>query len=254
MPCALRKPYGSFRAPLNPLPPASFVWERIAMDIVGPLTESKLGNRYILVLADYASRFAFTIPMEDQRAKSVAEHLVVNILTKYGSLHTVLTNQGTNFLSNLLTEMYKLFQVKHIKTTSYHPQTDGLVERFNRTLCDMLACYVSDHPEDWDSYLPFVTLAYNTAEQSTLQCSPFYLFFGRHPRTPLDASDTSLDLDDSTNDWHKKWARALELTELRLAKAQEKQKSYYDIDTKKVAFSIGDKILLRNHQPVPGKF
>lgn len=219
LPCALRKPYGSFRAPLNPLPPVQFVWERIAMDIVGSINESTSGNKYILVLADYASRFVFTIPMEDQRAKTVAKHLVESILTKYGSPHTVLTDQGTNFLSHLLAELYKLFQVKHIKTTSYHPQTDGLVERFNRTLCDMLSCYVSNNPENWDNYLPFVTLAYNTAEQSTLKCSPFYLFFGRYPRTPLDEIDASIDFDDDTLDYHNKWIRALELAELKLARA-----------------------------------
>ncbi|KZR96321.1 Uncharacterized protein APZ42_009409 [Daphnia magna] len=60
-------------------------------------------------------------------------------------------------------------------TTAYHPQTDGLVERFNRTLCDMLACYVVDEPEKWDRYLPFVTFAYNTSKQATLKDSPFYL-------------------------------------------------------------------------------
>ncbi|KZS00092.1 Uncharacterized protein APZ42_003752, partial [Daphnia magna] len=64
------------------------------------------------------------------------------------------------------------------RTIAYHPQTDGLVERFNRILCDMLACYVSDQPANWDKYLPFVTFVYNTAKQAPTQETPFFLFFG----------------------------------------------------------------------------
>ncbi|KAI9560570.1 hypothetical protein GHT06_011517 [Daphnia sinensis] len=70
-----------------------------------------------------------------------------------------------------------------MKTTAYHPQTDGLVERFNRTLCDMLACYVVDEPEEWDRYLPFVTFACNTSQQTTLRDNPFYLFFWKRTGT-----------------------------------------------------------------------
>jgi hypothetical protein len=77
--CAKRKAYGSHKAPLKPLPPVEKVWEQIAMDIVGPVTESSSGNKYILVLSDYASRYAMTIPMKNQKAYTIAEHLVKKV-------------------------------------------------------------------------------------------------------------------------------------------------------------------------------
>ncbi len=81
------------------------------------------------------------------------------VYTKFGPPARVLTDKGTHFLSKLISKICILFKIKQIKTTSYHPQTDGLVERFNRTLCDMLACYVNDEPESWDKYLDFATFA-----------------------------------------------------------------------------------------------
>jgi hypothetical protein len=186
--CAKRKAYGSNKAPLKPLPPVEKVWEQIAMDIVGPVTESSSGNKYILVLSDYASRYVMTIPMKNQKAYTIAEHLVKKVYTKFGPPQRVLTDRGTNFLSKLISSICLLFKIEQIKTTSYHPQTDGLVERFNRTLCDMLACYVNEKPESWDQYLDFVTFAYNTSQQTTINSCPFYLFFKRNPVIPNDIS------------------------------------------------------------------
>ncbi|KZR97300.1 Uncharacterized protein APZ42_007909, partial [Daphnia magna] len=131
--CNKRKAVGGSKAPLHPLPLVEGVWERIAMDIVGPIQESAKGYRYILVISDYASRFVFTVPMRNQTAQTIAKVLVNKIFTKYGSPEVVLTEQDTNFLSSLIQEVCKLFKVKQIRTTAYHPQTDGLVERFNRT-------------------------------------------------------------------------------------------------------------------------
>ena len=100
--CARRKAIGTTKAPLQPLPPVYEIWERIAMDIVGPVRESRKGYRYILVISDYASRFVITIPMKDQKAQTVAKHLVHKVITKYGAPQNVLTDRGTNFLSHLV--------------------------------------------------------------------------------------------------------------------------------------------------------
>ena len=122
------------------------MWGLIAMDVVGPITESRNGNKYILVLSDYASRYVMTFPMANQSSETVAKILVNGVISKYGAPRTVLTDQGSNFLSKLVQDICNLFKIKQLYTTAYHPQTDGLVERFNRTLCDMLACYVQGEP------------------------------------------------------------------------------------------------------------
>ena len=253
--CARRKSFGATKAPLQPLPPVVAVWERIAMDVVGPIQQSNKGYRYILVISDYASRFVFTIPMKNQTAPTIASCLVNKLITKYGAPQAVLTDRGTNFLSVLVNEICVLFKIRQMRTTAYHPQTDGLVERFNRTLCDMLACYVNKEPEEWDKYLPFVTFAYNTAIQSTLKECPFYLFFGRAPLLPNDITinpryNTRYDDHDV---YAEKWENAKKLAREHLFKAQTKQKEYYDHGTKTRIYFVGEKVLLRA-PPSAGKF
>jgi transposase InsO family protein len=152
-----------------------------------------------------------TIPMENQKAYTIAEHLLKKVYTKYGPPERVLTDQGTNFLSKLISHICVLFKIKQIKTTSYHPQTDGLVERFNRTLCDMLACYVNEEPESWDMYLDFVTFAYNTSQHSSIDSCPFNLFFKRNPIIPNDNAITQdVQVFEDGNDYKKLWKKALE--------------------------------------------
>jgi hypothetical protein len=255
MKCAQRKPYGQTKAPLQPIPAATRVWERIAMDIVGPVDTSRNGNNYILVLSDYASRFVMTIPMVDQTARTVASHLVNEVITKYGAPEQILTDQGSNFLSELVKQICELFKIKQLKTTSYHPQTDGLVERFNRTLCDMLACYVNEDPEAWDVFLPFVTFAFNTAEQASVRNNPFYLFYGREAVLPNElVENTRYRFTESDIEVYKqKWKTALKFARTNLEKAQNKQKEYYDTNSKVIEYTNGEYVLMKS-PPGPGKF
>ncbi len=253
--CARRKSYGASKAPLCPMPLVNRVWEKIAMDIVGPIQVSSNGNNHILVLSDYASRFVFTIPMKDTSARTVARHFVNKIITKYGAPEHVLTDQGTNFLSKLINEICQLFKIKQLKTTSYHPQTDGLVERFNRTLCDMLACYVNEEPEKWDQFLPFVTLAYNSAQQASVKQSPFYLFFGREAILPNEVTNTTRYryTENDGKIYAQRWQQAFDFAKTHLQEAQSKQKSYYDEKSKINKYEIDDLVLLRLPEST-GKF
>ena len=118
------------RAPLVPLPVIEEPFARIAMDIVGPLPRSRAGHKYILVVCDYATHYPEALPMKTIDAERVAEELV-KIFSWVGIPREILTDQGNNFTSHLLTEIYHLLHIHPIRTTPYHPQTDGLVERFN---------------------------------------------------------------------------------------------------------------------------
>ena len=142
-----------------------------------------------------------------------------------------------------------------MNTTAYHPQTDGLVERFNRTLCDMLACYVHDEQDLWESYLPFVTLAYNTSVQTSLNETPFYLFYGREPNLPTDEIQCNRyrATENRGEKYKQKWQRAIELARENLIKAKIKQKENYDRQSKISIVKEGQYVLL-NAQVTRGKF
>ena len=119
--------------------------------------------------------------MPDQSALTIAKLLVEHIISRHGVPSELLSDRGPAFLSNLLKEVYKLMGIKKTNTTAYYPQTDGLVERFNRTLTDMLAKTVEKSGKDWDLRLPYVLFAYRSSPQESTKESPFFLLYGRDP-------------------------------------------------------------------------
>lgn len=159
-------------------------FERMAMDIIGPLPRSRSGCRYVLVLSDYATRYPEAVALKTIDAETIAEELV-KIFARVGIPREILTDQGANFTSNLLAEMYRLLHVKALRTTPYHPQTDGLVERFNQTLKEMLRKTADEEGKDWDRLLPYVLFAYREVPQESTGFSPFELLYGREVRGPL---------------------------------------------------------------------
>ena len=155
------------------------------MDIVGPLPRSSRGNRYVLVVCDYAARYPEAMAMRSVEAERVAEELVT-LFSRVGVPKEILTDQGTNLTSQLLQELYRMLHVRHIRTSPYYPQTDGLVERFNQTLKTMLRKTAVDEGKDWNWLLPYVLFAYREVPQNSTGFSPFELLYGRSPRGPLD--------------------------------------------------------------------
>ena len=123
--------------PLIPLPVMKVPFQRIGMDVEGPLPRSRTGNRFLLVVVDYATRYPEALPLWTVDAEQVAE-VLMGFFSSVGTPVEILTDQGSNFMSKLLKEVYHLMGVKPIRTSLYHPQTDGLVERFNQTLKAML--------------------------------------------------------------------------------------------------------------------
>ena len=171
-----------------PLPILGVPFERIAMDIVGPLPRSRAGHKYILVVCDYVTHFPEAFPLTRIDAVHIANKLV-NFFSRVGILKGILTDCGSNFTSELLTEIYCLLHVHPIQTTPYHPQTDGLVERFNKTLKSLLHKTVSETGKDWDQLLPYLLFAYREVPQASTGFSPFELLYGRDVRGPLKGAE-----------------------------------------------------------------
>ena len=153
------------------------------MDIVGPLPKTARGHRYILVICDYATRYPEAMPLKRFTAPAVAEQLM-ELFSRHGVPKEILTDQGTNFMSQLLQELYKMLGVKPVRTTPYHPQTDGLVERFNQTLKQMLRKIIDEEGRDWDKLVPYILFAYREVPQSSTGFSPFEMVYGRDVRGP----------------------------------------------------------------------
>lgn len=161
-------------------------FEKVAMDIVGPLPKTQNGNVFILVISDYFTRWVEAFPIKDQTAYTVADVFVTEFICRYGVPLQIHTDQGPDFMSHLFREMCKLLQIDQTRTTPYHPQSDGLVERFNRTLQQMLVSFVDETRKDWDDHIPYVMMAYRSTLQESTGCSPNKLLFGRENAGPID--------------------------------------------------------------------
>ena len=133
-----KSPRNSRKEPLLPLPVEN-ASDRVALDVLDPLPPYRKGNRYIIVWTDCLTRWYEGFAVPSAEASVVARLLVDGIIARHGAPRVLLSDRGTNFLSTLVAEVCKIFQIHKVNTSSYHPQTDGLVERFNSTLCQSLA-------------------------------------------------------------------------------------------------------------------
>ena len=158
--------------------------QRVAMDILGPLPETLRGNKYILVVGEYFTKWKEAFPLKDTEALTIAKVFVNEFVCRFGVPDSLHTDQGRNFEAKVLKEVCQLLGVKKTRTTPYHPQSDGLVERFNRTLLDMLSMAVKDDERDWDLLLSTLLFAYRTSRHVTTGVTPFELMYGRDARLP----------------------------------------------------------------------
>ncbi|KYO18853.1 hypothetical protein Y1Q_0009260 [Alligator mississippiensis] len=166
------------KAPLQPLAIIDQLLQRVGIDIVGPLRhKTHRGKKYILTLVDFATRYPEAIALTSIEAPVVADALT-KIFFQLGFPSEILTNRGGNFLVEVMKCLWECCGVKHLKTTAYHPQTNGLIERFNGTLKGMLMAYVDSDPNDWDEKLPHLLFAYQEVPQESTGFSPFELMFG----------------------------------------------------------------------------
>uniref|UniRef100_A0A9J8BEK1 Gypsy retrotransposon integrase-like protein 1 n=1 Tax=Cyprinus carpio carpio TaxID=630221 RepID=A0A9J8BEK1_CYPCA len=169
--CQRTSPHTPPPSPLIPLPIIEVPFERIGMDLVGPLPKSARGHEHILVIVDYATRYPEAIPLRKATAKNIAQELFL-LSSRVGLPAEILTDQGTPFMSRIMADLCKLLKVRQIRTSVYHPQTDGLVERFNKTLKQMLRRVVAEDQRDWDQMIPYVLFGIREVPQASTGFTP----------------------------------------------------------------------------------
>ena len=139
----------------------------------------------ILVLTDHFTKFAVAIPTANQKAKTVARCLWDNFIVCYGVPERLHTDQGPDFESKLIKELSEVIGIQKIRTTPYHPRGNP-VERFNRTLLNMLGTLETKQKQKWREYVKPLVHAYNCTRNEVTCFTPYELMFGRTPRLPVD--------------------------------------------------------------------
>ena len=242
-----------FKAPLIVIPPVDEPFARIAMDIEGPLVRSEKGNRFILVVCDYGTKYPEAIPLKTIDAETIANALI-DIFSRTGIPREILSDQGSNFMSATIKHLCSLLHIKKLKTSPYHPQANGLVENFNGTLKKMLKCYSDETAKDWDKNIPYVLFAYREAKHETTGFYPFEMFYGRHVRgllsivkegwEDLKPEDVKQSAISYILDARERLKKMTALANSREISQKEKQKKYFDKKTKDRQLKVHDKVLL----------
>lgn len=227
-------------------------FERIGIDVLGPLPKSDSGNRFITIVMDYFTKWPEGFATPDQTAETVANGLVENVISRFGVPYQIHSDQGRNFESNVFRAVLDRLGVEKTRTTPLHPQSDGMVERFNRTLLDYLAKFVDANQKNWDKLLPLALLAYRAAEHESTGYTPALLNLGRELRLPVDLLFGSPPNRPNSNDseYVDRFIEGMKLTH-QLARdhlriASEKMKAQYDLRSNPRIFSPGDKVWFFN--------
>ena len=152
--------------------------ERICIDIVDAFPESRNGSKYGLVLTDYFTKYVEIYPIQNQEASTIASVLTKEFFSRFGVPNFLHSDQGTQFESKLFQEICSLLGIEKTRTTPFHPQSDGQSERNIKTLSRMIAMTTKEQ-ENWDEYLPFLSMAYRATPQDSTGLTPNFLMFGR---------------------------------------------------------------------------
>lgn len=222
-------------------------FERICLDIVGPLPKTLIGNMYILTIQDELSRYALAIALSSTDAPTVAQAFVECYVCTYGIPDSILTDCGTNFLSDVFKNMCKLLDIEKSKTTPWHPQTNGYLERSHKTLKTYLRSFV-DKDNNWDKLLCYATFCYNTTVHTSTNFTPYELVFGRKPNIPSTFTknpEPQYNYDDYIFDLKRVMQETHKMARDNLIKKKETNKTYYDKTINTIDLHVGDKVLIK---------
>lgn len=150
------------------------------------MPRSKRGDDYVLVIQDYFTKYVDLHALPDQEATSVAQKIFEEFITQHGAPVTLHSDQGKQFESKIVEELNEVFGMRKTRTSLYYPQSDGQVERFNRTLKEMTSKHITESGNEWDDHLKQLALAYKSSVHQSTSFTPFFLNHGREARLPID--------------------------------------------------------------------
>ena len=212
----------------------------------------------MIVISCLLSRWVEASAVPDVKATTVARKVLSKIIYRHGCPRTILTDRGTSFRSELVSELCRLLNIEQRFTSSYHPQTDGMVERFNHTLKVMLSTYIDTEQKTWDENLKPCLLAFRTSIHSSTLQTPFFMIHGRNCRLPhhisiLPPTEQSMSIqfhmEKILTNIEESRTKALE----QIAKSQQKNKSDYDKNIRLIDYQVGSQVWLWNPAIKKGK-
>ena len=246
--CNMRK-LRRVRPPLQGMQIPKYPFEQIAIDTCGPFPESYNGNRYIINIVDLFSGWPESFATTSKSAETVAQILLEHIIPRHACPRVLISDNGLEYVNAIIDQISAVLNIKHIRTSVYHPQSNGKCERFHRVQNDMLAKLVDRSQRNWDSKIPAILSAYRTAKNESTQFSPFYVLYGRDPVLPVDtliSPKYRYQGDEYVPTMLENMHKAHHQVQHNLKQSQERNKMYYDRKAKPVTLQSGDMVYFRD--------
>ncbi|KAL4153818.1 hypothetical protein QTP88_001651 [Uroleucon formosanum] len=231
---------------------ATRAFEKIFLDVVGPLPRTHSGNSFILTLQDDLTKFAWASPMENHEANTVAQHFVTKFVCLHGIPQSLVTDCGTEFLSNVFKEVCKLLKIRQTSTTPYHPQSNGSLERSHRSLAEYLRDFIGKDELNWDTRIPYAIFCHNSTVHSATKFQPYHLVYGNSVKIPTSLTnepEPQYNYNDYQYEVKRQMQEAQALARSNLLEAKSKSKKQYDKTAKHQTFEVGQKVLLQEKAP-----
>jgi len=231
---------------------ATRAFEKIFLDVVGPLPRTHSGNSFILTLQDDLTKFAWASPMENHEANTVAQHFVTKFVCLHGIPQSLVTDCGTEFLSNVFKEVCKLLKIRQTSTTPYHPQSNGSLERSHRSLAEYLRNFIGKDQLNWDTRIPYAMFCHNSTVHSATKFQPYHLVYGNSVKIPTSLTnepEPQYNYNDYQYEVKRQMQEAQALARSNLLEAKSKSKEQYDKTAKHQSFEVGQKVLLQEKAP-----
>ena len=245
------------RAPLGTYH-AGTVMERVHMDILGPLPRSRQGNVYVLVVVDQFTKWTECFALPDQTAERVATVLVNEFICRLGCPSQIHTDRGTNFESGLFRQLCELLHISKTRTTPYRPRSNGQVERLNRTILQMIRCFLKNSQLEWDLFLPQLAGAIRGSVNRNTGFTPNLMMLGREVSLPRSLVERPLDLETPITipgyviQLQEVQRQVHQAARQNLQGAQRYQKSQYDSKQSVTHYGVGDLVYLSQEHTKPG--
>src|SRR5271165_643355 len=242
------------QGPLQPQP-AGAPFEKFHIDLTGPHPPSN-GCQYLLTGICSFTKYLVTVPIRDKSAVAVADALIEHVYLIYGCCEILVSDCGREFVNDLQDCLNRALGIYKIKTTSYRPSSNGVCERVHSSLHRVFAKTITTNQKDWSAMAKYVTWAYNISYHTVARESPYFLMFGRQPKTPLDVQlETPMlrydDIGDYTARMLERMRTAYELVSGELQCAFGRAKIRYDSRVKAIHFEVGQYVLYTNPAAKP---
>ena len=253
-----RKPRHNMKAPMLSIS-SSAPGELVSIDFLH-LEKASGGYEYILTIVDHFTRFLQAYPTRDKSAKTAAKQLYHDYIPRFGIPGKLLHDQGKEFENDTFHHLQRLLGITRLRTTPYHPETNGQCERMNQTILQLLRTLEESQKSKWKDHLNQLVHAYNCTTNSVTGYSPFHLMFGRKPRLPIDLilGDNTIPKPHSHKEYLKHWKGVMEeayriatsKSETRKAKDRNRRNLHRTLEP----LEVGDRVLVRNvEKGGPGK-